>query len=138
MTNMDDAQNAAAAALAKVDAQVAAAEARRAGMDQLAGEIATLTATVRSPQGEVSVEAQSSGRIVQVAVTEGALKLSAIRLSQLVTETVAEAQRKAALAAVDRSARVLGEESPLVGQLRSEAEAAYPAPGGASSDIGYR
>lgn len=138
MTNMDDALNAAAAALAKVDAQVAAAEARRAGMDQLAGEIATLTATVRSPQGEVSVEAQSSGRIVQVAVTEGALKLSAIRLSQLVTETVAEAQRKAALAAVDRSARVLGEESPLVGQLRSEAEVAYPAPGGASSDIGYR
>lgn len=135
---MEDAQEAAAAALAKIDAQVAAAEARRAGLDQLAEEIATLTATARSPQGEVTAEAQSSGRIVQVSVTEAAVKLSATRLSQLLTETVAEAQRKAALAAVECSARVLGEESPLVGQLRTEAEAAYPAPGGASSDIGYR
>lgn len=138
MTQADDALAAVEAARAKVDAQIAAAEARRFGIDQLAEEVATLTATARSPQGEVTAEAQSGGRIVQVSVTETAVQLSAIRLSQLLTETIAEAQRKAALAAVERSARVLGEESPLVGQLRTEAEAAYPAPGGASSDIGYR
>ena len=100
MTQADDALAAVEAARAKVDAQIAAAEARRFGIDQLAEEVATLTATARSPQGEVTAEAQSGGRIVQVSVTETAVQLSAIRLSQLLTETIAQAQRKAALAAV--------------------------------------
>lgn len=138
MSPENDAHEAAAAALAKVDAQVAEAEARRAGIDQLAGEIATLTATARSPQGEVSVEAQSGGRVLRVAVTERGAQLSAARLSQLLTDTVADAQRKAALAAVDRSAQVLGTESPFVGQLRAEASEAFPGASTGSDDIGYR
>lgn len=132
MTDMDNAQAAADAALARVDAQVAEAEARRAGIELLADEVTALTAVERSPQGEVTVEAQSGGRVLSVAVSDRALQLSPQRLSQLLTETVSAAQRSAALAAVARSAMVLGEDSPLVGQLRAEAAATFPA----SNEIG--
>lgn len=132
MTDMDNAQAAADAALARVDAQVAEAEARRAGIELLADEVTALTAVERSPQGEVTVEAQSGGRVLSVAVSDRALQLSPQRLSQLLTETVSAAQRSAALAAVARSAMVLGEDSPLVGQLRAEATATFPA----SNEIG--
>lgn len=132
MTDMYNAQAAADAALARVDAQVAEAEARRAGIELLADEVTALTAVERSPQGEVTVEAQSGGRVLSVAVSDRALQLSPQRLSQLLTETVSAAQRSAALAAVARSAMVLGEDSPLVGQLRAEATATFPA----SNEIG--
>lgn len=137
--NETDPLAAVEAARAKVDAQLAAAEARRAGVTQLAEAVKDAVSTARSPRGEVTVTAQPTGRVVSVVLTEAAESLAAPELSRLLTETVALAQHRAAMDALDRSAAVLGDGSPLVAQMRGEALAAFPEPGAnGSASIGYR
>lgn len=70
--------------------------------------------------------AQPGGKVCSVRVTESGLSLGAGALSRLLTETVSQAQHRAAMAAVDRSADLLGGESPFVRDLRSQANEAFP------------
>jgi DNA-binding protein YbaB len=119
------------AARARVDAQIAAAEQRRAAVHRLANEVGQLTATAQSPRGEVSATAQPGGKVTAVRVTEEGLSLSADALSRVLTETVAQAQHSAAMTAVDRSSELLGADSPFVQNLRLQANEAFP---GAGSD----
>ena len=124
------------AARARVAAQVAEAETRNAAVARLADDVSALTVRIASPRGEVTVTASPTGRVVQVSLTSAAETLAAAALSQLVTDTVARAQHSAAMAAVQRSAELLGEHSPFVVQLRDDAESTFPDRG--SGAIGYR
>lgn len=127
------------AARAKIDALVAEAESRKDATKNLADELHAVSAQARSPRGEVMVVAQPSGRIESVIFAVSAEELGAAELTRLTTLTIAEAQHKAALAALELSARTLGEDSPAFEQLRGEALAAFPEPGGSDmSSIGYR
>lgn len=119
---------AAEAARQRVAEQVARAEERRADAQHLANDIRSLAATAHSRRGEVSVTAQPSGRVTSVEFTAAALDLSAHELSRIVSDTIATAQHQAAMDAVARSARTLGEDSEFVSHLRTEARVAFPAP----------
>lgn len=136
--NVEDPLAAVEAARARVDAQIAAAEAKRAGVAQLARDVDHASSEARSPRGEVTVTARPSGQIVAVEFGRAAEGLAAAALSRLVTSTIASAQHRAAMDAVHRSAEVLGEGSPIVDQMRDEAVRAFPDPGADSSSIGYR
>lgn len=139
MTLQEDPLAGVEAARAKIDALVAEAEARKDGFGHLAEELKAVSATARSPQGEVTVVAQPSGRIVAVQFTEAAERLRASQLSHLVSETIASAQHQAALAALKLSGPVFGEESLAFDQMRSEALAVFPGPGDQDPHtIGYR
>ncbi len=113
-------------ARARLDEETRAAEARQEGVKQLAQDVKALSTTVKSPGGEIAVTASPSGRVSNVTFTQAAESLSAAALSELVTATIARAQHRSAMDAVERSAELLGEDSPFVTQLRDDALAAYP------------
>lgn len=116
------------AARARIAQQVASAEARREEVKTLSHEVRDLSETARSNGGEVSVTARPGGQVVSVDFSPAAEGLSSSALTRIVTETIARAQHRAAMRAVEHSANTLGEDSALVAQLRSEAESAFPAP----------
>ena len=118
------------AARARVNAQIAEAELRRSAVDKLAEDVKQLSVSVQSPRGEVQATAQPGGKVTGVRFTEAALSLSADALSRLVTETIARAQHQAAMAAVDRSAQLLGDGSAFVEELRTQANTSFPPPAG--------
>lgn len=132
-TNGEGALHGVEAARERVGAQVRAAEQRQQSVEQLVGELQTVSETVRSARGEVEVTAQPSGRVVDLRFSASAEGLSAAALSRVATETIALAQHAAAMAAVQRSAELLGESSEFVSQLRHDAETAYPKPGAGDS-----
>lgn len=125
---MGDPLAAAEAARQRVAEQVARAEECRADAQYLANDIRSISATTHSRRGEVSVTAQPSGRVTAVAFTKAAKSLSTSELSHIVSDTIATAQHQAAMNAVERSARTLGEDSEFVTHLRTEAHVAFPAP----------
>ncbi|MBC9927491.1 MULTISPECIES: YbaB/EbfC family nucleoid-associated protein [unclassified Leucobacter] len=120
----------------RVAAQVAEAQARKENIDHLADQIENATETARSPRGEVAVVAAPSGRVLSVTLGESAASIAPADLSKLITSTIAQAQRAAAMVAVRLSSDALGEASPLVEQLEREAEAAFPGP--ATDQITFR
>ena len=124
------------AAKGRVEGQVAAARARNEALDMLADEVQRMSATVTSPRGEVTVTALAAGAITGVLVTAEARGLEASRLSEVITSTIAAAQRAAADQAVARTAEVLGEASPLVAGLRSDLDALRSA--ARDNGLGYR
>jgi DNA-binding protein YbaB len=126
MSTTDDALAGVEAARARVAAQIAEAESRRAGIHALADEIRTLSATVSSTRGEVQVTALPGGRITAVVFSTAAQALDAASLSALATRTVAEAQQRAAELALERAAETLGPDAPFVARLRSEVAATRP------------
>lgn len=115
-------------ARSQVAAQVAAAEARKEAIDQLVAGVRDTSETAKSPRGEVTVVAAPTGRIISLTLGEPSASLSIVELSKLITDTIANAQHAAAMAAVQLSAETLDPQSPLVVQLRAEAEAAFPGP----------
>ena len=114
------------AARARVNAQIAEAELRRSAVDKLAEDVKQLSVSVQSPRGEVQATAQPGGKVTGVRFTDAALALSADALSRLATETIARAQHAAAMAAVDRSAQLLGDGSVFVEELRAQANKSFP------------
>jgi len=115
------------AARARVDAQIAEAEQRRSAMDQLAGEVKELSASARSARGEVTATALPGGKVSAVQFSDAALSLGPGALSRLATSTIAQAQHEAASAAVERTAQLLGDDSPFVHELRARVHESFPA-----------
>lgn len=120
---------AAEAARERVAEQVARAAERKTQVQTLAADLRATTATAKSARAEVTVTAQPSGRITAVEFAPAAENLGAAELARLVTHTIAAAQHKAALNAVERSSQTLGDTAELVTQLRAEAAATFPDPG---------
>jgi DNA-binding protein YbaB len=101
-------------------ARTAAREAARMSED-----VRTLTRTAHSPGGEVSVTAQASGVVERVELSPRAPEWDVAALSRLLTDTIREAQRSASHAAVERMTETLGDESPLVADIRDRVAAQY-------------
>lgn len=128
MNEFDEALAGLNAARGQVEGQVAAARARNEAIDQLADEVRRMSATASSPRGEVTVTALAAGGVTEVLVTAEGRELEASQLSEVITATIAQAQRAAADLAVARTAEVLGESSPIVSGLRSDVDATRSTP----------
>ena len=117
MTNDDLAR-----ARARVRDQVEASRARNAAVNALAETVAATTATARSARGEVTVTSRPDGTITDVVFAPGALDGRAEALGRLVTVTIAEAQRAAAVRALDAAEDTLGSDSAFVADLRADVD----------------
>ncbi|MDZ5144172.1 YbaB/EbfC family nucleoid-associated protein [Microbacterium testaceum] len=128
MTLSDDSLTALEQARARVQAQTAKARALSHDAARMADDVRTATASRTSVGREVRVSAAASGRIDRIYISNNALHLDAATLSRIVTETVREAQRDAADAALRRMAESLGESSPLVASTRRRLDDEYVGP----------
>jgi len=128
MTLSDDSLTALEQARARVQAQTAEARALSHDAARMADDVRTATASRTSVGREVRVSAAASGRIDRIDISNNALHLDAATLSRIVTETVREAQRDAADAALRRMAESLGESSPLVASTRRRLDDEYVGP----------
>jgi len=128
MTLSDDSLTALEQARARVQAQTAKARALSHDAARLADDVRTATASRASVGREVRVSAAASGRIERIDISSTALHLDAPTLSRIVTETVREAQRDAADAALRRMSESLGDASPLVASTRRRVDEEYAGP----------
>lgn len=94
---------------------------------RMADDVRTATGTVSSVGREVSVTARAGGAVERIDVAPTALELDPRTLSRLLTDTVREAQRAAAQAALRRMSDSLGENSPVVAQTRAQVQAQFGA-----------
>ena len=114
---MDDMTEPVAAARERVYSQVESARARHNALRSAIDEVRGLTATVRSPRGEVSVTAAMSGAVTDVTVLHD--DLDARTLSAVLTNTVAAAQQAVRDQAADRMSEVAGADSTIIADLRT-------------------
>jgi YD repeat-containing protein len=121
------------AAIARVEDQIAAAQARAAQARQLREDIDAVRGSATSPRREVTVTVDASGRLADVRLTEGAYELQADALGRLLVETANRAQRVAGEKALDLTAEVFGKDSPVVDHLRAELDRVPPS--GADTDL---
>jgi DNA-binding protein YbaB len=122
---MTDAFDDLGSARARIRQQVAEARQQTAVVEALADQITTLTATARSPRGEISVTSTASAVITDVTVTAAALELRPDALGRLVSATIASAQRAAAELALAAAEESLGADSGFVAGLRADVESRY-------------
>ncbi len=125
-----------AALNAKIDAQVE--QSRRLADDaaRLEAESRTATATVSSPDGQVTITALPTGAVesVRLGTLSGA---DPTTLGAAITETIARAQRAAAEKVLASMEQSLGADSPLVAAVRHDVDTAFPGHGGTPT-IEYR
>lgn len=105
------------AARARLDAQVVAARSARTGLDAELAELRMISVTTRSPRNECEITATAEGSVIRVRVSPHA-QLGP-ELDAVITRTIEAAQSAAREAAADRAARLLGENAPLVADLRA-------------------
>jgi hypothetical protein len=110
--------------------EVEQAQQRAAAASAVRAEIEAVRERVSSPRRELSVVVDASGRLLDVALTDDALRLSPAALGRLLVETAGRAQQ----AAGDRAGRIaadaFGEDDPAVAHLRGEIDARAPKPDG--------
>ncbi|MEX8057975.1 YbaB/EbfC family nucleoid-associated protein [Microbacterium sp. 16-032] len=128
MTLSDDSLTALEQARARVQAQTAKARALSHDAARMGDDVRTVTATRSSLGREVRVSAAAGGRVDRIDVSSSAMDLDAATLSRIITETVREAQRDAADAAVRRMSESLGADSPLVESTRRRVDEEYAGP----------
>ncbi|PKI89917.1 hypothetical protein CW368_12190 [Actinomycetales bacterium SN12] len=93
-------------------------------------EIQGVRERVVSPRGELSVVVDASGRLLDVGLTDAALRLTPGALSRLILEMAQKAQWAAGERAVQVAAEAFGEEDAAVAHLRGEIAQLAPEPGG--------
>lgn len=116
------------AALARVQADVAAAQERAARAVEVQAQIAAVRGTGRSARGEVTVDVDASGMLRDLHLTDDALRRRPDELATLILDAARTAQRDAGARAVAVAADAWGEADPAVEHLRAEVQQRY-APG---------
>jgi len=106
----------------RIQSQLAEARARNAAITVLADQVSTASATVHSPQRELSVTATAAATITDVTLTKEAVELGESALGRLIAETITRAQRAAAHQALEAAAQSLGADNTFVAGLRLDVD----------------
>jgi DNA-binding protein YbaB len=118
------------AAIARVEDQIAQAQARAVQAKKLRADIDALRGVAASPRREVTVTVDASGRLANVEFADAALEMVPRDLGRLVVETANKAQRVAGEKALALTAEVFGENSSVVDHLRAELDRMPPSADG--------
>lgn len=110
------------------------AQQRAVAASVVRAEIEAVRERVSSPRRELSVVVDASGRLLDVGLTDDALRLGPAALGRLLVETSGRAQQAAGARAGRIAADAFGEDDPAVAHLRGEIEARAPR----SDGIEYR
>lgn len=107
--------------LQMLDDQATRASAHAEQMQHLAERISEVTAEVSSPHDEVRVRVDSSGRVIGVTLTEAAMELSPDGLGRMLLTVIGDGYRQVSGQTVDLAREELGDQSPTVAQMRTNA-----------------
>lgn len=109
-------------ARAQLREQIAESHQRREALRDAAANVRTATGTARSRDGSIAVTARADGSITDITLADRALDDSAAGLAKELKATVTAAQRAALEQAAAVSGVDLGDDHPLVADLRRSAE----------------
>lgn len=118
--------------------QVEQAQRRAEAATAVRVEIEAVREQATSPRRELTVTVDSSGRLIDVALTDAGLQLGARALGRMIVDTSVRAQQAAGARAARIAADAFGEDDPAVAHLRSEIEARAPKADGLPDGIEYR
>lgn len=104
----------------QVERDILHAEERAASASLLVAKLEAINVAGESPDGEVSVRVDASGRLISIELDEKASRVSMPELQRLIMSTITATQRRAARAAVDLTDEAFG--PGLSAQLRSDYE----------------
>jgi|GEM_PF-686569 Uncharacterised BCR, YbaB family COG0718. len=116
----------AESSIARVRSQLADTIARAEEAQQLKGRIAAVRGRATSPRGEVEVEVDATGRLLDITFDADVARLAPAELSRAVLAAVARAQRSAGDEAIALTADVFGEGSETVALIRGEVDERMP------------
>jgi len=111
------------AAIARVQRDIAEAEARAQTAADVRASIDRVRGRARSPRGEVDVEADATGQITDLQLADAALLLRPQQLATLIRETIRAATAAAGRLAVTLTDDAYGEGSAYSARLRAELDA---------------
>jgi len=118
------------AAIARVEDQIAQAQARAVQARQLRADIDAVRGVAASARREVTVTVDASGRLANVELADAALELAPRDLGRMIVETANKAQRAAGEKALTLTTEVFGEKSSVVDHLRAELDRVPPSADG--------
>jgi DNA-binding protein YbaB len=113
------------AALARVQQDIAQAQARAERAVEVRASIDRVRGRARSPRGEVDVEVDATGQLTDLVIDDAAMSLRPAELATLIRETVKAAGRDAGRRAVAVTDDAYGEGSSISTHLRDEIEARW-------------
>lgn len=125
---------AAAAAIARVEQQIADAQRAAERAKTFQAEVEAVRGTATSPRRDVTVVVDASGRLLDLQLAERAGDLHPRDLARVILETSAKARVAAGQQATEIAAQAFGEDSGVVAKLREEIERNAPSD---SSGIAY-
>lgn len=108
------------AALARVQADIRAAQERAERAADFQESVGRVRGRARSPRGEVTVEVDTNGQLVDLRLADHATDIIARDLSRLILDTVRSAGEDAARQTLDVTAETFGEHSPVTDAMRAE------------------
>ncbi|MFF1530860.1 YbaB/EbfC family nucleoid-associated protein [Cellulomonas sp. NPDC058312] len=108
------------AALARVQADIRAAQERAEQAADFQEVVGRVRGHARSPRGEVTVEVDTTGQLVNLQLADAATDIVARDLSGLILDTVRAAAKDAARQTLAVTAETFGEQSPVTGAMRAE------------------
>jgi len=108
------------AALERIQADIRGAQERAEQAARFKETVDQLRGRARSARGEVTVEVDTGGQLVDLRLSDDATEIVARDLSVLILDTVRAATRDAAQQAMVVTAEMFGEESPVTVQMRTE------------------
>ena len=107
-------------ALGRVQTDIRAAQRRAEQAAEFKEQVDRLRGRARSPRGEVTVEVDTNGQLVDLRLADDATDIVARDLSALILDTVGAAARDAARQALAATAETFGEQSPVTAAMRAE------------------
>lgn len=113
-------------AIARVNSQVVEAQERAVRAKKLREDMDALAVAVASPRDEVVATSDVTGRLLKLALSESAMRLSPDALALLITKTAGAAAAKAGQQALELAAEAFGEASPVTAHLRDEVASRGP------------
>lgn len=108
------------AAIAKIQRDIAEAQERALKAHEVKGAIDQVRGRARSARGEVAVEVDVTGRLLDLTLSDDAMAQRPADLAFLIRETVATAARDAGTQAIALTDDVYGEGSAISAKLREE------------------
>ena len=113
-------------AIARVQQQIADAQATAAKAQSMQADIQAIRGTATAPRRELSVTVDAAGRLSAVEIADAAYDLEPRELGALIVATANAAQRRAGEQALQIAADAFGEESSVVAHLRAEVDRVPP------------
>lgn len=108
--------------LAQIEVDVRLSETRAQMMPAFELAVAQVRGRAASAGRDIRVEVDSGGRVLGLVVSESALAHGARRLSRELLAVIRAAESDATKATLDAVGALLGDEDPIVEQLRASAE----------------